>query len=101
MTKTKHKILSVFLSLCMIITCMTGLSVTSSAADITTWAELQAALSAGGTVTLTLQFGLADAPDAATATLTSTHAYEDTILLVLPYQREARFVDSFTLAKAE
>ena len=37
----------------MIITCMTGLSVTSSAADITTWAELQAALSAGGTVTLT------------------------------------------------
>ena len=56
---------------------------------------------AGGNVTLTLQFGLADAPDAATATLTSTHAYEDTILLVLPYQREARFVDSFTLAKAE
>jgi len=56
---------------------------------------------AGGTVTLTLQFGLADAPDAAMATLTSTHPYEGTILLVLPYEREARFADSFTLAKAQ
>ena len=56
---------------------------------------------AGGTVMLSLQFGLSDAPDSATATLTSTHAYEDTILLVLPYEREARFADTFALTKSQ
>ena len=54
---------------------------------------------AQGRITLTLTFGRADAPDAASATLTSTHAYEDYILLFVPYEREARFVDHFTLEK--
>ena len=53
-----------------------------------------------GRVTLTLTFGQADAPDAATAALTSTHAYQDYFLLFMPYQRQARFVDHFTLEKA-
>lgn len=56
---------------------------------------------AGGVVTLTLEFGQAKAPDAASATLTTTYSYEDTFLLVMAYQREAKFVDSFTLEKAE
>lgn len=55
---------------------------------------------AGGAVTLTLTFGTSNAPDSAAATLTSTHSYEDYFLLI-PYQREARFADSFTLVKAE
>ena len=54
---------------------------------------------AAGEVTLTLTFGQSNAPDAATATLTSKHAYDDTILLLIPYQREARFTDHFTLEK--
>ena len=37
MTKTKHKILSVFLSFCMIISCMVGMSVTASADDPPAW----------------------------------------------------------------
>jgi hypothetical protein len=53
----------------------------------------------GGTVALTLTFGMASAPDAATATLTCTHPYQDTILLLLPVQSEARWVDHFTLEK--
>lgn len=56
---------------------------------------------AGGTATLTLTFGSATAPDKATATLTSTHTYQGTFLLFVPYQREARFVDHFELEKVD
>ena len=55
---------------------------------------------AGGQVTLTLEFGSASAPDAASATLESIHPFEDTILLIVPYQREAYYADTFTLVKA-
>lgn len=55
---------------------------------------------ADGQVTLTLTFGQASAPDAATATLTSVYAYEDMFLMLIPYPREARYVDHFALAKA-
>ncbi len=54
---------------------------------------------AGGSVTLTLVFGSASAPESATATLVSTHAYEDTFLLLVPYQRDARFSDTFSLER--
>ena len=37
MKQTKHKILSLFLSLCMIISCMVGMSVTASAGDTSTY----------------------------------------------------------------
>lgn len=53
----------------------------------------------GGSVALTLTFGLASDPGAATATLASTHPYEETFLLIIPYQAEARFVDYFSLEK--
>ncbi len=56
---------------------------------------------AGGTVTLTLAFGSAMAPDKATATLASRHSYQGTFLFVVPYQREARFTDHFELEKAD
>lgn len=56
---------------------------------------------AAGQVTLTLAFGQASAPDAATATLTSAYTYEDMILMLIPYPREARYVDHFTLERAE
>ena len=52
MTKTKHKILSVFLSFCMIISCMVGMSATSYAAelatDTTTWEPGDYVVPAGG-----------------------------------------------------
>lgn len=51
------------------------------------------------TVTLTLEFGSAKAPDAATATLTTTHPYEDFFLMVVPYQRESRYADTYSLEK--
>lgn len=54
---------------------------------------------AGGRVSLTLELGSSSAPDTATATLVSTHSYQDTFLLVVPYEREARFADSFILEK--
>ena len=52
-----------------------------------------------GKVALRLAFGRADDPDAASATLTSTHVYQDLLLMVIPYPREARFVDRFALTK--
>lgn len=55
---------------------------------------------AEGRARLTLTFGQSDAPDAATATLASTHTYQDYFLLLMPYEREARFVDHFSLVKA-
>ncbi|MBP3894007.1 MAG: hypothetical protein J6D34_08210 [Atopobiaceae bacterium] len=54
---------------------------------------------ANGSMGLTLELGSATAPDAATATLTSTHRYESTVLLIVPYTREAIFADTFTLQK--
>lgn len=54
-----------------------------------------------GNVSLTLQFGSSSAPDAATATLASTHSYEDMFLMLVPYEREARYVDSFSLERAD
>ena len=54
---------------------------------------------AGGTVTLTLTFGTSSAPDEATAMLTSAYAYDDTLLLFIPYRRTAHFADTFTLEK--
>lgn len=54
---------------------------------------------ANGSIELTLELGSATAPDAATATLTSTHLYEGTLLLIVPYTREAIFADTFTLQK--
>ena len=80
-----------------IISLLAGNNPTSDAAGIVFDCTTQDL--AEGRVTLTLTFGQADAPDAASATLTSTHAYEDYILLFVPYQREARFVDHFTLEK--
>ena len=54
---------------------------------------------AEGTVELTLTFGQADAPDAASAALATSHSYESTLLGLFPYQRDARYVDHFTLEK--
>ncbi len=54
-----------------------------------------------GKVSLTLTFGTSSKPDAASATLVSTHSYQDTFLLLLPYQRDARFADTFTLEKID
>ena len=53
MKRTKHIITSAFLYVCMIVSCMVGFSVSASAVDITTWAQLQTALNTGGTITLT------------------------------------------------
>ena len=53
----------------------------------------------GGSVELTLTLGQADDPDAATATLTSTYVYRDTFLLLVPYDRQSSFVDTFVLQK--
>nr|WP_314639518.1 hypothetical protein [uncultured Olsenella sp.] len=51
-----------------------------------------------GSVSLRLEFGNAQNPSAATATLVSTHDYQDSFLLV-PYQRTARYEDEFVLRK--
>ena len=53
----------------------------------------------GGSVELTLTLGQADDPDAATATLTSTYVYRDTFLLLVPYDRQSSFADTFVLEK--
>ena len=53
----------------------------------------------GGSVSLTLTLGQANDPDAATATLTSTYIYRDTFLLVVPYDRQSSFADTFVLQK--
>lgn len=53
---------------------------------------------ARGSVTLTLTFGTPEDPTAATATLTTTHAYTATFLLI-PYQREATFSDTYVLTR--
>lgn len=53
----------------------------------------------GGTVYLALTLGQANDPDAAIATLTSTYVYRDTFLLVVPYDRQSSFEDSFVLQK--
>lgn len=52
-----------------------------------------------GVVTLRLDFGEPDDPSAARATLTTTSAYEDVFLFV-PYQREARYADTYSLSKS-
>jgi hypothetical protein len=54
----------------------------------------------GGSVSLLLSFGSSKAPDSATATLVSKHSYQDTFAWIIPYEREARFTDTFTLEKA-
>ena len=48
MTKTKHKILSVFLSFCMIISCMVGMSATASAVASPSVAQVTSNLSGSG-----------------------------------------------------
>ena len=55
----------------------------------------------GGSVALTLTFGQTTDPDAATATLSSTFDYRDTFLLIVPYDRQSSFADTFILQKAE
>ena len=55
----------------------------------------------GGSVALTLTFGQATDPDAATATLSSAFDYKDTFLLIVPYDRQSSFVDTFVLQKEE
>ena len=52
-----------------------------------------------GEVRLVLEFGSSKAPDAATATLTSTHDYQDVFLGLVPYERESRYDDAFSLEK--
>ena len=54
----------------------------------------------GGSVSLLLSFGSSKAPDSATATLVSKHSYQDTFAWIIPFMREARFTDTFTLEKA-
>ena len=54
--------------------------------------------SAEGSVVLYLAFGAADDPTAASATLTTTHTYTATFLLI-PYQRDATFSDTFVLTR--
>lgn len=51
-----------------------------------------------GTVTLRLQFGSADDASAVTATLTTTHPYQETVIFV-PIDRTATFADQYTLTK--
>lgn len=60
--------------------------------------EGKASEAAGGNVTLRLDFGLADDPTAARATITSTHSSEATFLLI-PYTRTTSFTDSYSLTK--
>lgn len=52
-----------------------------------------------GEVRLVLEFGSSKAPDAASATLTSIHGYEDVFLMLVPYERESRYDDTFSLEK--
>ena len=52
----------------------------------------------GGTVTLRLQFGSESDASAVSATLTTTHPYQETIVFV-PVDRTATFADAYTLAK--
>ena len=52
-----------------------------------------------GEVRLVLEFGSSKAPDEATATLTSTHDYQDVFLGLVPYERESRYDDAFSLEK--
>lgn len=54
---------------------------------------------ASGKARLTLTFGQADDPDAASAALASTYTYEDTMWLILPVQQQSRFEDHFVLEK--
>ena len=55
MKRSKKRLLSLLLTLCMMLSMFTGLGVTASAAEgaITTWAELQNAFTNGGEITLT------------------------------------------------
>ena len=54
---------------------------------------------ASGSVQLTLVFGLLDDPTAATATLTTTHQYWTTFLLI-PFEHEVTYSDTFALTRA-
>ena len=56
--------------------------------------------SAQGDVEFTLAFGTDDDPSAVLARVTSTHAYEEPILMFLPHQTTAKFIDTYTLSRS-
>lgn len=53
-----------------------------------------------GEVVFTLHFGTDDDPSAVLASVTSTHTYEETLLLFLPHQTTAEFTDSYLLSRS-
>lgn len=53
-----------------------------------------------GSVELELCFGTSDDPNVVTATVTTTHEYEEPVLLFIPHQTSACFVDTYQLWRA-
>ena len=55
--------------------------------------------SVGGSVSLVIGFGTAEDPAEVVAIVTSTHTYEETLLLLFPYDETASYSDTYVLQK--
>lgn len=53
-----------------------------------------------GDLEFTLVFGTDDDPSTVLAYVTSTHTYEESFLLFIPYQTTAEFTDTYLLSKS-
>lgn len=55
---------------------------------------------AQGDVEFTLVFGTDEDPSAVLARVTSTHSYDEPILMFVPHQTTAKFIDTYTLSRS-